>query len=165
MVSYGEDPSDTMINPRVFNQTFGGLSQPRQLELIEETRESLENIPEGEDSDTILTNNIARANRILDRLEEEILSGELSPRLIETCGQLINAVTTAATSITSNSFGNVELELKAKALEIKEKEIAVKAAIQGAKAGTPQTVNNNLVVMSREEILGMIEGKPQQSEA
>ena len=105
------------------------------------------------DSDQIIMDNISRANRILDIVEENILAGDHSARFLEVAGQLINAVTSAATSITGISYNQQLIDTKNRALDIKEKEVTVKGIVKNA---DNVNITNNNLVMSREDLLKMI---------
>ena len=69
------------------------------------------------DSDIILLENINRANRLLDRLENNITSGGYSAREVEVASQMITSIT-ATVSTMNQSYFNIET-LKQKNLALK----------------------------------------------
>lgn len=159
-------------------KNFENADKNKQLEKIQEMKnelqKSIKEREDKEDPDNILYTNIERANKFLDILEDkiqekdEILSEdpqENKPkkkktkdsisRLFEVSAQLINAITTATQSIAGSYRDDMEYAYKLEMLEIKNKELAIKAALKGdGKSGG--VTNNNLIVSSREEILDLI---------
>lgn len=104
-------------------------------------------------TEEILRNNIARANRILDRVEFEMANGNFQPRLVEVAGQLINAVSTAVANLNTTEYNFQHLQLKNRMVSLKEAEVKIK---QGT-ANRP--TNQNIIVTDRETILRMLENK------
>ena len=105
--------------------------------------------------DLVLSDNIERANRILDIMEvEAIESRKISARKAEVMAAMINAVTNAATSIISDDYNKEYLQIRRDVILLKEKEMR----IRDIGAGTPGT--QQLVVTDRETILKVLkEGK------
>jgi hypothetical protein len=99
--------------------------------------------------------NINRANRFLDKIEDDITGdrGTYTASLIEACGRLIDSVTSAANSITGASYNSEILKQKERDLDIKEKKLLVGNIVKGAEN---VTVNNNSLVMNREDLMKMI---------
>lgn len=155
---YKEDVADPQLNVSMLDKEFNVDVQTSdfsdQIEEIQEMRKELSDIESDlPDVDQIIYDNIDRANRFLDKIEENMTRGDLSARLLEVTGQLINAVTAAATSITGIGYNQQIIDNKNRALDIKEKEASVKAALSGAKE---VSITNNNLTMSREELLKMI---------
>ena len=150
---YKEDKADPQINTEILNAEFN-IDINAQIQEVKNIRKELieleKDIP---DVDDIIMSNINRANRILDKIEVDILQGEHSARLIEVVGQLINAVTSAATSITGISYNQQIIDNKNRMLDIKEKQLAVNGIVKGAEN---VNITNNNLVMTREEVLEMI---------
>ncbi|MFW6001941.1 MAG: hypothetical protein ACOCQD_01220 [archaeon] len=153
--------NNNLINEQI--KEFKNSSQNQQLEKIKEMKnelqESVKNKEDNEDPDNILYQNIDRANRFLDILEEKIQSNETNQkknisRLFEVSAQLINAITTASSSIIGGQKDAAEYEYKLQLLEIKNKELEIKAALQDGGKGKGTT--NNLIVTDRESIMDMI---------
>ncbi len=168
MSGYDEDRANSQVNETILEQEFNiDTTEERQNEIEEirnMRRQLMEAVNESDQNpDTILYANIERANELLDTAQNSILrGGETNARLFEVCAQLINAITSAATSVQNSSFGEMKHEYNMKMIEVKEKEIAVKAAIAKDKAGNSGrsgTTDGNVVVMSREELLNMIENE------
>lgn len=156
--------NNNLVNDEI--KKFQNASQNQQLEKLSEMRQelqtSLKEKEDKEDPDNILYKNIDRANKFLDILEKEILLKDEDDegnrkekknlsRLFEVSAQLINAITTATTSIAGSYKDELEYEYKLQVLEIKNKELAIKEAIQGDGKGNKTT--NNLIVTDRESIL------------
>ena len=155
---YKEDYADPQLNieglDREFNIKGGNITT--QINQISDMKKELQGISkelEGEDPDKIILDNINRANRMLDLIEEDVKSGSRSARLFEVCGQLINAITSAATSITGISYNQQVIDNKERALDIKEKELTVKNIARGD--GDVNVTNNNLI-MTQQQLLDML---------
>ena len=156
---YKEDVADPQVNISMLDEEFNidiqNDSLDKQISDISQMRKELSEIEKSlPDVDQIILDNIDRANRLLNKIEIDIERGNTSARLLEVTGQLINAVTTAATSITGISYNQQIIDNKNRALDIKEQEIAVKSAISGG--AKEVNVTNNQLIMSREDILKMI---------
>ena len=124
------------------------------LKEVNDMRKEIATIEESlPDVDKIITDNIERANRILDKVEDAIVRGDYTASMIDAVGKLIDSVTSAATSITGISYNNEVLRQKDRDLDRKEKELAVKQLVKGEQ-GT-QITNNNLI-MNREDLMKLI---------
>ena len=116
----------------------------------------METVP-GIDEDAIINQNIERANRVLDRIEDEMDRGNFNARMVEVFSKLIDSVTTAASQIQSSSYNNDYLVLKQKLAELKEME--VKHKVKGLIKGNTQIdTQQNIIVTDRESILEIIKG-------
>ncbi len=158
MKDYKENKTDPQLNMDILNKEFDVLIKSEyeinKIQNVVDMRKELKDIQEDyPDSDKIILDNIDRANRILDIIEYDIKGGDHSARLLEVVGQLINAVTSAATSVTGISYNQQIIDNKNRALDIKEKEIDVKSIIKGSEN---VNITNNNLIMSREELLEMI---------
>jgi len=159
MKEYKEDKTDPQINMDSLNKEFDVQIQSEdsmevQIQEVQDMRKELTEIENGfPDSDQIILDNIERANRILDIVEKNIKDGDHSARFLEVAGQLINAVTAAATSVTGISYNQQIIDNKNRALDIKERELEVKSIVKGAEN---VNITNNNLVMSREDLLDMI---------
>jgi len=157
-VKYKEDKADPQVNINGLNEEFNISTNniDSQIQDIKNMKKELRDISkdlDGEDPDKIILDNIDRANRMLDLIETDICNGERSARMFEVVGQLINAITTAATSITGISYNQQVIDNKNRALDIKEKELTIKGIVKGAEN---VNVTNNNLIMTREELLKMI---------
>ena len=158
---YKEDRADPQINLEVLDKEFDIPSSNinTQISDIQTMKKELQDISkdlEGEDPDQIILSNIDRANRMLDVIEEDVKNGDRSARLFEVCGQLINAITSAATSITGISYNQQVIDNKNRALDIKEKELTVKQTLKGE--GDVSVTNNNLI-LTHQQLLSMLNEK------
>jgi hypothetical protein len=160
MSEYGEDRANSQVNESILEQEFNLNTADRrqdELDQIRAMRLQLDAI-DGEDPDDILYKNIERANTLLDTAQQATeRGGETNARLYEVCAQLINAITTAASSIQTGAFGNLKHEYNMKMLEVKEKELVVKQAIAQGKLMGAVPSTGGVVVMSREDLLKMID--------
>jgi len=160
--------NNNLINDEVKN--FQDAPQDKQLQKIQQMKtdiqESIKNKEDNEDPDNILYKNIDRANKFLDILENEVTKEDPNEktkekkniaRLFEVSAQLINAITTATSSIAGSHKDEMEYEYKLQLLEIKNKELEIKSAIQGG--GSQGNTTNNLIISDRESIIDMIQGK------
>jgi len=122
-------------------------------QLRKELKELSDDLP---DVDLIITNNIDRANRLLDALERDITgeSGSYTASLIEAVGKLMDVVTSSANSITGMSQHTDTIRQKERALDIQEKKVMLSGIVKGAEN---VTVNNNNLIMNREELMKMLE--------
>ena len=166
MKEYGEDKADPQVNSNLLNKEFdivntitGEIVNTNiDIQEVKDMRKELQDLEtDAPDSDQIILDNINRANRILDKLEEGILSGDHSARGIEVVGQLINAVTVAATSVTGISYNQQIIDNKNRALDIKEQEMLVKQTLKSVKGAENVNITNNNLVMTREDLLKMME--------
>jgi hypothetical protein len=153
-----EDKADPQVNVDLLNSEFD-IEIPSNIDkTIQEVKEMRKELKELEsdlpDADQIIYDNIERANRILDTIEHDIQNGDHSARLLEVVGQLINAVTSAATSITGISYNQQVIDHKNRMLDIKEKELAVRGIAKGAEN---VNITNNNLVMTREDLLKMLD--------
>ena len=135
-----------------------------QIQTIQEMKnalqESMDKRNEMEDPDNIIYRNIDRANKFLDILEDKINNREKGQkdgiaRLFEVSAQLINAITTATGNIIGGQKDDMEYQYKLQLLELKNKELTIKQAINtGGKGGN--TTNQQIIVSDRESILDLI---------
>jgi hypothetical protein len=138
------------------------LAEELEMEILEaeitEITDSLDiNRVKGKSHpDLILSDNIERANRVLDILEQNAReSQKISARSAEVMAQLINAVTNAANSIISDEYNKAYLQIRNNVLRLKEKEIQIKQ-IGGGRSGS----TTNILVTDRESIMKILkEGK------
>ena len=151
---FNEDKADPQMNISTLNKAFNTCNKLQ--EMREELNCATEIADEYVDPDNILYSNIDRANRLLDRIEDEINSGDTAARLFEVSSQLINAITTATTSIVGSAKDDADLEYKNRVLELKERELQLKSIIKGEQPQSIGTVNNNVIVSNREDIMKLI---------
>lgn len=153
--------NNTSTNSSILEEEFN-LDSPEEtsknVQEIKEMRQALLNTigDSNRDPDDILYVNINRANDLLDIVQNDINTSEKpNARLFEVAAQLVNAITSAATSVQNSGFGMMKHEYNMKIADIKEKEVAVKAAIAQGKGSTGST-DEKVLVMTREQLLGII---------
>lgn len=101
--------------------------------------------------DQVLSENIGRANRILDIMElDAATTMKISARKAEVMAQMINAVTNAATSIISDDYNKEYLQIRRDVLLLKERELGIREI----GAGTPGT--QQLIITDRESIIRVL---------
>ena len=132
---------------------------------VEQMRDRIKNLEQYEDPNEVLKGNIERANALLDRIETLLDNPSAdaprggAARLMEVAGTIINAVTTAATSMMSMTFNDQDLEYKGKVLSLKELEVQAKIAGTSTKQALTQTNNNTqIIVADRNAVLDMLKG-------
>ena len=121
------------------------ISEPDQFELEWEN--------ETEDA-VILRKNIERANEILDRLQEEMINGNFSARMVEVAGNIINSITSASKILMDDTNYNKYIDIRKSLVLLKKREVEIKEL----KGRHPRT-NNNLIIASREDVLRLINDK------
>jgi len=124
------------------------LDPTNRIEVLgpEETFES--EFEDSEDPNKILIDNIDRANRMLDQVEEELLNGNFSARLVEVAGQLINTVTNSSKEILTSENYKKYLHIRKKMLLLQKEKIKL---LENKKTG-----RNTLLITDRESILSII---------
>lgn len=168
MAGYDEDTANSQVNKSSLEGEFNldtSDDTTRDIQEIKDMRQALLSTigDSNRDPDDILYVNINRANDLLDIVQNSINDGgTTNARLFEVAAQLVNAITSAATSVQNSGFGMMKHEYNMKIAEIKEREVAVKAAIAQDKSGSRQSSglsDGKVVVMTREALLGMIENE------
>jgi hypothetical protein len=130
---------------------------------IKEAKEELQEIKDvisNEDApNEILMKNILRAERLLDKIEEEN-DCAYSARNMEVASALINAITQASNSMIANNVSLETTEQKAEILDLKKLEFELKknkleSSRDESKAITNNT-QNNIIVSDRESLLSWL---------
>lgn len=127
--------------------------EPIEPEIVEEDEFEKEWEHEN-DPRTIIANNIDRANEILDKVQEELNSGNFTARLVEVAGNLINSVTAASKELISDENYKKYLHLRDKLVKLKKIEIDWKVSGKGNRIA-----NQNLILANREDILKILGNK------
>ena len=131
-----------------------------QFEMDVETVEAeivnvVKNIKDGDDPDNILKENIKRANGILDKVEEEILNGNFSARMVEVAAKILESITNSASQIQSSNYNNEYLLLREKMVELKKLQHNFKIK-QAATLPLPGGQTEKLIITDRESILKIL---------
>jgi len=124
--------------------------------IEEEVREISRSI--SDDPTVTLGENINRANDILDMLEREMRAGNLSARIAEVAGQLINSITNASKEIITNTNYKTYLQIREKMIGLKELEIKIK------EKQLRKPSNQNLIIADREAVLRLLEDKQKEKQ-
>lgn len=156
---------DIVLDKNKLNNIFDIPSNenlPDTIKKLKKDLQTIENNLEESDinPDIILQDNIDRANRFLDKIEEQMGIGKVTGTLLEAAGSLINAITSAANSISGGAYNDDQIRLKEKALELKEQELLIKHAMnekKGIENYTGTTIN--AIVTDRESLLEMIKNQ------
>ena len=124
-----------------------GLAEEFDIEKIE--NQPLIPFIEEEDPDIIIKGNIERANRILDQVEDELVNGNFSARLVEVAAKTMDSITNAVSQIQSTSYNNDYLQLKQRMLLLKQEELDYK--VKNLKK--PNIGSQNIILTDRESVL------------
>lgn len=145
---------DTNVNnlDKIFNvDTNTGEVTEINVSDIKSMRQELQEIESSlPNVDNIIMSNIERANRLLDLVEGQVIRGNISGSMLESIATMINAITSAATSITGISYNNEVLNIKREELAYKEKKLTIDSIAKGAKE---VHITNNNLTMTREQLL------------
>lgn len=110
------------------------------------------------DPEEVLKENIDRANRILDRVEQEIEGGNMTARMVEVAGNILNTVTNSSKEIMANINYKKYLQIRADMVKYKYDELESKK--QKFRSPTSQ----NIIVSNREDIMKLLSGETKQIE-
>jgi regulator of PEP synthase PpsR (kinase-PPPase family) len=111
-----------------------------------------------EDPDEIIRANIERANRILDQVEDEMLNGSFSARLVEVAAKCMDTITNAVSQLQSTSYNSDYLLLKNRMVELKENELQYK--IKNLDKPQQQKIGSqNIIFTDRESLLKALNNK------
>lgn len=145
------------------------LAEEFELEDVEQQittfRQVLNEVKEVEEPDKLLMATIEKAAHFLDMVEHEAANGAMSARYMEVAANLIQSITQATNSITTNRMQELERELKKmrvkqkdRELDQKDEELKLKEAyLQGKSKGGGEQ-NNNIIVTDRESVLEFLKG-------
>ncbi len=121
--------------------------EPSRLSTVELSDTNIE------EPDKIVAQNISKANLLLDYVIREIDNGNFSPRMVEVASLLINAINGSTTQLYAKSFNEASLQLRMKALQLKEKQLGLLERGGNVK-------NQNLIITDRETVLKMLKDAP-----
>jgi len=113
-----------------------------------------------DDPISILKGNIQKANQLLDKIQNEMLGGNFTARMVEVAGNIINGITAASKEIISEKNYKGYLEVKQELNKLKEREVVIKEKT-GIKGGHVEN-QQNIIVTSREDLLKIMDGKQSQ---
>ena len=110
------------------------------------------------DPDEALKENIDRANRILDRVEEELESGNFTARMVEVAGNILNTVTNSSKELITNINYKKYLQIREHMVQYKYDELEAKQS----KFRSP--TSQNIIDSNREDIMKLINGETKEIE-
>lgn len=110
------------------------------------------------DPDEALKENIDRANRILDRVEEELEGGNFTARMVEVAGNILNTVTNSSKELITNINYKKYLQIREHMVQYKYDELEAKQS----KFRSP--TSQNIIVSNREDIMKLINGETKEIE-
>lgn len=122
-------------------------SEVDRLTLVSET-----------DPEEALKENIDRANRILDRVEQELESGNFTARMVEVAGNILNTVTNSSKELITNINYKKYLQIRDAMVKYKYDELEAKQS----KFRSP--TSQNIIVSNREDIMKLINGETKEIE-
>lgn len=133
------------------------LSDVFDMEDIESEVDRLTLVSET-DPEEALKENIDRANRILDRVENELENGNFTARMVEVAGNILNTVTNSSKELITNINYKKYLQIRDKMVQYKYDELEAKQS----KFRSP--TSQNIIVSNREDIMKLINGEVEQIE-
>jgi hypothetical protein len=110
------------------------------------------------DPEEALKENIDRANRILDRVEQELENGNFTARMVEVAGNILSNVTNSSKELIANINYKKYLQIREKMVKYKYDELEAKK--QKFRSPTSQ----NIILSNREDIMKLISGEVKQIE-
>jgi len=110
------------------------------------------------DPEEVLKENIERANRILDRVEQELEQGNFTARMVEVAGNILNTVTNSSKEMISNINYKKYLQIREKMVQYKYDELEAK------QRNFHSPTSQNIIVSNREDIMKLITGEPKEIE-
>ncbi len=110
------------------------------------------------DPDEVLKENIERANRILDRVEQELEHGNFTARMVEVAGNILNTVTNSSKEIITNINYKKYLQIREKMVQYKYDELETK------QSNFRSPSSQNIIVSNREDIMKLISGETKEIE-
>lgn len=125
------------------------LDTSNRVEVLDDNSFEIE-WEDSEDPKQMLDNNIERANRILDQVEEEMNNGNFSARLVEVAGQIINSITNSTKEIISDNNYKKYLQIREKMVSLQKEKLKI------LENKLKKSSGNTLVITDRESILNII---------
>lgn len=143
-----------MIDRTLLEEEFNLQAQEVIADI---TRATGSNAPTINNPNKYVEDNIERANKIMDKVLEEISNGNFTPRLAEVGALLANSVTIAYEKILSKHATESSLKIKKRILELKERELDIK---EKALSNQGNIIHGNIIVSDRESMLRFLNGDP-----
>lgn len=128
------------------------------MEEIEQDLDKL-TIVSSNDPVEVIQENIDRANRILDRVENEIENGNFTARMVEVASAMMNTVTASSKEIMANINYKRYLQIREAMIQYKYDELeSKKAKIRNA------PTSQNIIVTDREHLMKLLDGEKKEIE-
>ena len=145
------------LDLKSLSDEFGIIETDEIIDVLDEVSDTSDE----KDPDTILLDNIDKANMILDRIIEEMHEGGLKTSRAEVASLLVNAITNAVDKMYAGSFNFENVQHKNKMLVLKEKELLIKNKALDIKKGIGDTPTNqeNYIITDRETIMKLFKDK------
>jgi hypothetical protein len=133
------------------------LEEEFNMDRVDNQPITLLPLDDKEDPDEIIRANIERANRILDQVEDEMLNGNFSARLVEVAAKCMDTITNAVSQIQSTGYNSDYLQLKNRMVELKENELQYK--IKNLDKPQQKIGSQNIIFTDRESLLKALNNK------
>jgi hypothetical protein len=104
-----------------------------------------------DDPDKIVTENLGKANAILDRVILEMNNGGFSARLAEVSSQIMSVISSMTGQVYKKKLDIENLQMKRLMLELRMKSLKIK----------DKSVNQNIIITDRETILRFLKDEKQ----
>lgn len=129
----------------------------KELEKFFNTKEALNEIKDRPEADGILKQNIERANRFLDKIEEKIMNSKKpSSFLLDASAKIMDVINKSVSQMGVYGFEDEGIEIKKKQLELKELELLLKTIGKDEKVIEK---HKELIVTDRQSLIEMIKEK------
>jgi len=123
-------------------EEFGITQEPVDVEF------DFSNAPSS--PETILQQNVVKANFVLDRIIREMENGNFSARMAEVASKMVDSITNIASTIGAISNQIVDLQLKMESIKLREKQIDL---MSNAKKSSTTFNQQNILIVDRETLL------------
>ena len=136
---------ETELDRENLSEIFDVESETMDSRVVDDSYKDIDH-----DAEQSLIDNINKANDILELVEEEMTGGNMSARMAEVAGAVINSITNANKEIITSTNYKMYLQLREKLIKYKYDELKMKQI----KKSQPQ--NQNIILANREDILKII---------
>ena len=145
------------INNRELSEVFDISEDVEVIDIVEDvTPEESET----RDPDVILQENIDKANKVLDKIIDNI-DEKLTVGMAEATASIVNSITNAVDKMYAGSFNFENVQLKKQMLVLEEKKVFIKnkaLELKGQKGNEPRT-QENILIADREAVMALFKDK------
>jgi hypothetical protein len=134
------------------------LTDVFNMDDIENEANSIQTMT-ADDPEDVIKDNIERANRILDRVENEMNNGNFSARMVEVAANVINGITVAGKELIGNINYKRYLQIREAMLQYKYDELEMK------KTNFKTPTSQNIIFSDRESVLKFLNGEQKKIES